>query len=141
MENIAIKTIRLTKHFNNMPDLKYGNNSIGEKLSKVPDYFDRAKKALKEMHRQVGDLNTKRGIAYRGLLIRHLVLPENLADSAKILKFISEDLSKDSYVNVMGQYHPEYDYRKHTELGRRPTIKEIDEVKNIARSHGLHRGF
>lgn len=124
-----------------MPDIKYGNNTIGEQLSKVSDYFDRSVEALKEMHRQTGDLKTKNGIACHGLLIRHLVLPENLADSEKILKFISNDLSKNSYVNIMGQYHPEFDYKKHPGLGRRPTVREIDDVKKTARSYGLHRGF
>lgn len=124
-----------------MPDIKYGNNIIGEKLSGVPDYFDKCREALTEMHRQAGDLKTKNGIAYRGLLIRHLVLPDNLAGSEEVLKFISMDLSKGSYVNIMGQYHPEYKYREHTGLGRRPTLIEIDNMKRIAGQYGLHRGF
>ncbi|MEO0129495.1 MAG: radical SAM protein, partial [candidate division WOR-3 bacterium] len=84
-----------------MPDIKYGDNEKGEKYSKVPDYWDVVRQALKEMHRQVGDLVIENGIAKRGLLIRHLVLPNGIADSKNCLAFIANEISKNSFVNIM----------------------------------------
>jgi len=125
-----------------MPDIKYSENEPAEKYSKAPEYFDRCKEAIKEMHRQVGDLKVdKEGNAYKGLLIRHLVLPNNLAGSERVLEFVAEELSKDSYVNIMDQYRPcgkAYEYR---ELSRRPTPTEYLRTVKFARNLGLHRGF
>jgi putative pyruvate formate lyase activating enzyme len=125
-----------------MPDLKYSESEPAKRYSNTPDYFQHSREAVKEMHRQVGDLKLdERGIAHNGLLIRHLVLPNNLAGSEKVLKFISEELSKESYVNIMAQYRPcgkAYEYR---ELNRRPTPSEYYNVIDSARRHGLHRGF
>ena len=94
------------------------------------------------MYHQVGDLKVdSRGIAYRGLLIRHLVLPNNLAGSEKVLEFIAEEISKESYVNIMDQYRPcgkAYEYK---ELNRRPTSIEYFKVVDYARKLGLHHGF
>ena len=90
-----------------MPDIKYSDGRNAAKYSNAPDYFEVCKEAVKEMHRQVGVLKTdERGIAWRGLLIRHLVLPNNIAGSREVLKFVAEELSKDSYVNIMLQYRP-----------------------------------
>ncbi len=111
-----------------MPDIKYGDNKKGEKYSKVPDYWDVVKKALKEMHRQVGDLIIENGIAKKGLLIRHLVLPNDLADSKKCLDFIINELSKNSFVNIMDQYYPTYKANQYPELNRRITPKEFREA-------------
>lgn len=124
-----------------MPDIKYSNDQFAQEFSCAPDYFIKCRKAVKEMHRQVGDLKTEKGIAKRGLLIRHLVLPDDLAGSEKIMQFISGEISKDSYVNIMGQYHPAYNARNFDSLRRRPAIHEIDTAKNIAKRYGLHRGF
>ena len=125
-----------------MPDIKYSNSDVAEKYSGAPDYFEVAKKALKEMHRQVGDLKIdKNGIAYRGVLVRHLVLPNDLSGSKDILKFIAEQISKETYVNIMDQYHPEYKALEFEELNRRITLSEYEKVINIARKFGLHRGF
>jgi len=125
-----------------MPDMKYGRNEVAKILSNAPDYFERCTEAVKEMHRQVGDLKVdSRGIAYRGLLIRHLVLPNDLAGSEKILEFISDELSKESYVNIMAQYRPCGKAYEYEELRRRPTTEEYFKVINSARKLGLHRGF
>ncbi|MCD6574459.1 radical SAM protein [Candidatus Aerophobetes bacterium] len=125
-----------------MPDIKYSNSDVAGKYSGAPDYFEVAKKALKEMHRQVGDLKIdKNGIAYRGVLVRHLVLPNDLSGSKDILKFIAEQISKETYVNIMDQYHPEYKALEFEELNRRITLSEYEKVMNIARKFGLHRGF
>jgi putative pyruvate formate lyase activating enzyme len=125
-----------------MPDMKYSDVEPGRRYSNTPDYFERSKEAVREMHRQVGDLKVdERGIAYRGLLIRHLVLPNNLAGSEKVLKFISEELSKESYVNIMAQYRPSGKAYQYEELRRRITSNEYYSAINTARKLGLHRGF
>jgi putative pyruvate formate lyase activating enzyme len=125
-----------------MPDIKYSKGEPAERYSNAPDYFDRSKEAVVEMQRQVGDLKVDgRGVAYRGLLIRHLVLPNSLAGSDKILEFIADEVSKDCYVNIMAQYRPwgkAYDYE---ELSRWPTRSECLRVVDYARKLGLYRGF
>ncbi|RLI78880.1 radical SAM protein [Archaeoglobales archaeon] len=123
-----------------MPDIKYSSSEVAKKYSFAPDYFERCKEAVKEMHRQVGDLKIQNGIAYRGLLIRHLVLPNNLAGSEEILRFI-RSLSKDSYVNIMSQYRPEGEAFKYEELSRRPTREEFMKVIELAKKLGLTRGL
>jgi putative pyruvate formate lyase activating enzyme len=94
------------------------------------------------MHRQVGDLAIdERGVARSGLLIRHLVLPDDLADSKPLLRFIANELSADTYVNIMAQYYPNYHYDRVDGLGRRVNRREMRAVKTIAKNYGLHRGF
>lgn len=117
-----------------MPDIKYGNNRNGEKYSKVPSYWDVVRKAIKEMHRQVGDLIIEEGIARKGLLIRHLVLPNNIADTSRCLEFIANEISKNSFINVMEQYYPAYRAYEYLELSRRITLKEYqDAIKELYR--------
>jgi putative pyruvate formate lyase activating enzyme len=90
-----------------LPDLKYGNNAFAKTYSNIDNYFDKAKPALKEMHRQVGDeLTFERNVVSRGMIIRHLVLPNDLADSESVLKFIAEELSPKIYISLMSQYNP-----------------------------------
>ncbi len=123
-----------------MPDFKYSDNGVSEELSRAPDYFEVAKAALKEMHRQVGDLVIDdRGIAVRGLLVRHLVLPHGLAGTEEVMKFIAEEISKDTYVNVMAQYRPCYKAHSHPLLNRPITRSEYEEAVNIALKYGLKR--
>jgi len=123
-----------------MPDAKYGNNEIGREFSGVPDYWDRNREALREMHRQVGDLVLdERGIAQRGLLVRHLVLPNNLAGTREVLHFLAGEISKDTYVNVMDQYRPAYKAVGHPRIGRRITSQEYLEALETARAEGLWR--
>ncbi len=125
-----------------MPDIKYSDAESAKKYSNAPDYFDRCKEAVKEMHRQVGDLKVdERGIAWRGLLIRHLVLPNGLAGSAEVFKFIATELSLESYVNIMLQYRPMYKAYEYRELNRGLKMSEYREAIEIALEWGLHRGF
>jgi putative pyruvate formate lyase activating enzyme len=125
-----------------MPDAKYAGEEPAKKFSNAPDYPDVLKEALKEMHRQVGDLHMdENGIAVRGLLIRHLVMPGTLAGTEDLMKFIAKEISRDSYVNVMQQYRPEYRSRDYPELSRRITYGEYLEAVKAARHFGLHRGF
>lgn len=123
-----------------MPDFKYSSSEPASKYSDAPDYFERCKEAVEEMHRQVGDLKMENGIAYRGLLVRHLVIPNGLAGSEKILKFLA-DLSENTYVNVMAQYRPAGEAYKFEELNRRPTGEEFFQVVEIAEELGLTRGL
>ncbi len=121
-----------------MPDFKYADKALAEKYSKVKDYPYVAKQALKEMHRQVGDLViNEQGIALRGLLVRHLVLPNNIAGTEEVVKFIAEEISKNTYINIMDQYRPCWHADEHPELNRRITRKEFEDAINIALKYGL----
>ncbi len=122
-----------------MPDFKYADDETARNLSGARDYPERAKAALKEMHRQVGDLLIdSRGIAERGLLVRHLVLPNNLAGTDAAMCFLVW-LSRDTYVNIMDQYHPEYRANEIFDLRRRVTLDEYDAAVRCALDAGLHR--
>ncbi|NLA59106.1 MAG: radical SAM protein [Firmicutes bacterium] len=123
-----------------MPDLKFGSDETGQRFSNAPGYSTAAQAAIKEMHRQVGNLVTdQRGIAQRGLILRHLVMPGRLADTRGIMEFISREISPDTYVNVMGQYRPAYLAHQFPELSRPLRLSEYLEAVNIARDAGLHR--
>lgn len=124
-----------------MPDVKYADEEPARRYSAAPDYFDRAREALREMHRQVGDLQVVGGIARRGLLIRHLVLPGGVAGSERVFRFIARELSPHSYVNVMFQYRPLYRAAEFPEIARRPTLEEYRAALRAARAAGLHRGL
>ena len=126
-----------------MPDFKYWDAEVARKFSRgAKDYPEVAKEALKEMHRQVGDLIiNNEGIAERGLLIRHLVLPEGLAGTKEVMHFISAEISKDSYINIMDQYRPCGRALEFPPLNRRISFEEYQEAIGFARKQGLHRGF
>ena len=125
-----------------MPDAKYDDDKIGARLSGVPHYARVNRLVLKEMHRQVGVLRVDdRGIAVRGLLIRHLVLPSNLSGTAGVSRFIATELSRDTYVNVMSQYRPCYNAGQVESLRRRITRDEYVAAIGAARSAGLWKGF
>jgi putative pyruvate formate lyase activating enzyme len=123
-----------------MPDFKYWDESHAEKYSNAADYPETARKAIREMHRQVGDLIiNEAGIAERGLLIRHLVLPGDIAGTDDIMKFIATELSKDTYVNIMDQYYPCYKASENPPLDRRPTGREFSSAVQYAVRAGLRR--
>ncbi|MCP2520264.1 radical SAM protein [SCandidatus Aminicenantes bacterium Aminicenantia_JdfR_composite] len=123
-----------------MPDFKYADSEVAKKYSHAPDYPEVAKKAIKEMHNQVGDLViNEKGIAERGLLIRHLVLPNGLAGTEKIMKFIAEEISKNTYVNIMDQYYPCGEVYSDLYLNRRITPEEYNEAIEYAKKEGIHR--
>lgn len=125
-----------------MPDMKYGNNANGEKFSGVKNYFDVAKSAIREMHRQVGDLMVnQKGIAVKGLMIRHLVLPDDLVDSKNVLDFIAKEISVNTYVNIMNQYHSAYHANEYKELMKSDISREHRETIEYAQRLGMHRGF
>ena len=125
-----------------MPDAKYSDPESARTYSRAADYFEVNKKALLEMHRQVGDLKMDReGIAKRGLLIRHLVMPEDIVGSRSILEFVAKDISKDTYMSIMAQYHPAHLAFEFPELSRRISKKEYDAVLKMADELGLERGW
>ncbi len=125
-----------------MPDIKYADNENARRYSGAPAYWDVVRPAVVEMHRQVGDLSLdETGVASRGLLIRHLVLPNRLAGSRAVLDFIAKEVSVDSYVNIMDQYRPAYKAIRYSELSRGITMKEYHEALDYAHGLGLHRGF
>jgi len=128
-----------------MPDAKYGNNSIAGDLSGAQDYVEKMREALKEMHRQVGDLVIQDGIAQRGMIIRHLVLPDDLAGTREVVTFIATEISTDTYLNIMPQYRPAFQVRdldqRYRSLQRRISEKEFDDALRTASRYGLWRGI
>ncbi|MFQ6110584.1 MAG: radical SAM protein [Nitrospinota bacterium] len=123
-----------------MPDIKFAGSEPARKYLKAPDYPEVARDALREMHRQVGDLEVVGGVALRGLLVRHLVMPQDLAGSAQVMEFLA-GLSPDTYVNIMDQYRPCYQAGEFPELSRRITGEEFGRALEAARNAGLRRGF
>jgi putative pyruvate formate lyase activating enzyme len=123
-----------------MPDLKFWDDAVSERLCNAGDYRARAKEAICEMHRQVGDLRLgERGVAVRGLLVRHLVMPNGLAGTAGVARFLAEEISPDTYVNVMAQYHPCGKAAGDRHIGRRPSAAEYEDAVAAARAAGLRR--
>jgi putative pyruvate formate lyase activating enzyme len=124
-----------------MPDFKYARGDISESCSEAPDYPEVVTAALKEMHRQAGDLEfDEDGIALRGLLVRHLVLPGGLAGTREAMRFLAREISRNTYVNIMDQYHPCGDLiPPDSPLSRRITWEEFREAVNIAREEGINR--
>jgi len=123
-----------------MPDMKYGSSEIARKYSKVRNYAEVNRAAVREMHRQVGDLVLdERGVAQRGLLVRHLVLPADLAGTDEVLGFLAREVSRNTYLNLMDQYHPCYLADGHPEIARSPTAAEYGAAMRGAEHHGLAR--
>jgi putative pyruvate formate lyase activating enzyme len=123
-----------------MPDIKYGDSPTARKYSKVRNYVEVNQAAVKEMHRQVGDLILdEKGIAQRGLLVRHLVLPGNVAGTEKVLAFIAREISRNTYLNLMDQYRPCYRADEYPPLDRSITSEEYRAALALADGHGLHR--
>ncbi len=124
-----------------MPDYKLTDAALARRyLAGAGDYPEVVRAALWEMHHQVGDLTLNpRGVARRGLLVRHLVLPDGAAGTAEVARFLAEELSTETYLNVMGQYRPCGGIHGDALLGRRPTRDEIMEAARLAREAGLTR--
>jgi putative pyruvate formate lyase activating enzyme len=120
-----------------MPDAKHLDAEAAAKYSKARDYPEVMKAAIKEMHRQVGDLEIIVGLAVHGLLVRHLVMPGMTRDSLRVMDFLADEISPNTYVNVMEQYRPCYQASRHPEISRRPTRDEIVRVREYAVKKGL----
>ncbi len=125
-----------------LPDLKYSNNEIAYKYSNIRNYFENATLAIKEMYRQVGTpVLDDNGIMKRGLMIRHLILPNQLENSKGVLKWISENLDNYIYVSVMAQYFPTYKAKEFPEINRKLTKKEYETIEQYLYSLNLDNGY
>lgn len=123
-----------------MPDFKVWSKQSAIRYLKAKDYPDVAKRVVAEMHRQVGALTVdESGLARRGVLVRHLVMPGLLDETREIFRFLGGDISRDTYVNVMGQYQPDYRAFDMPEIARRPTEDEMRTARQHFREAGLHR--
>lgn len=123
-----------------MPDFKFWDPAVAAQLCQAEDYPEIARQALKEMHRQVGDLvMDEHGVARRGLLVRHLVLPDGLAGTRECMEFLAKEISPHTYVNVMGQYRPCGRAYEHPSLSKFLTSLEHHEAMRLAREAGLTR--
>jgi putative pyruvate formate lyase activating enzyme len=123
-----------------MPDMKYADAAIAERYSRVPNYPEVNRAAVREMHRQVGDLQIDaKGLARRGLLVRHLVLPGGLAGTDRIVQFLAEEISQGTYLNIMDQYRPAYYAGSYPELSRRISRDEYQAAVRLAQEAGLTR--
>ena len=131
-----------------MPDFKFWKRETAKRLAKAPDYPERAREAILEMHRQVGPLKFgPDGLARRGVLVRHLVMPGQLDEADAIFRWLAEEVSPETYVNIMGQYRPEYEVgqinrngnARYAEIDRRPERNEIGQAYDAARQAGLWR--
>ena len=125
-----------------LPDLKYYSNKLSIKYSKVNNYFSVATEAIKEMYRQVGTPKfNEDGIMQRGIIIRHLVLPNHIQNSKNILKWIKENMPQDVYVSIMAQYFPTYKAKEDELLNRKLTKKEYKEIENFLYTLDLKNGY
>jgi putative pyruvate formate lyase activating enzyme len=138
----SVETLRLLDGIFDiyMPDFKYTQTEISQKYSQAPDYPQIAKQAIKEMFRQVGDLQIDdQGIALRGLLVRHLVLPAGYAGTRDVMRFLAKEISQNTYVNIMDQYYPCGNIPLGSPLHRRTTAEEYNEAITIAEEEGISR--
>jgi putative pyruvate formate lyase activating enzyme len=125
-----------------MPDFKVWDRQVAKRYLKAPDYPEAARAAVKEMHRQVGPLTFgERGLARRGLLVRHLVMPGGLGGTREVMRFLTQEVSPDTYVNIMGQYYPAglVNEDRYPEINRHVTAEEMAEARRVAEEEGLHR--
>jgi putative pyruvate formate lyase activating enzyme len=135
----SVETLKLLEGFIDiyMPDFKYSEGKWAKKFSLAEDYPEVARAAFKEMHRQVGDLVVEDGLAVRGLLVRHLVMPNGVTGSKAIIDFLAEEISPQTYINVMEQYFPCYRASEFPEINRRVRHEEFMAVYNYAKAKGL----
>ena len=125
-----------------MPDIKYADNEKSRKLSAVNNYWDVVKPALKEMYRQVGDLVVdKKGIAEKGIIIRHLVLPNNMSDTERIIDFIKDNFSRKTVISLMNQYFPAYKAVDDQLINRPLSVQEYENMVQYLEQNGFENAF
>jgi putative pyruvate formate lyase activating enzyme len=123
-----------------MPDMKYSDRLVARRFSRIGNYPQVNQEAVREMHRQVGDLELDaQGVALRGLLVRHLVLPEGLAGTEEVVRFLAEEISPQTYLNVMNQYRPAFKAREYPPLNRPLSAAEYADAVCIAQAAGMAR--
>lgn len=124
-----------------LPDLKYSDNLLAKSLSKVDNYFEIATEAIKEMYKQVGNpIFSDDGVMQKGMIIRHLVLPNHILNSRKVLKWINDNMNE-VYVSVMAQYFPTYKSKKIDDINRKLTKEEYEEIENYLYTLNLENGY
>ena len=125
-----------------LPDLKYYYNSLGKNFSKVDNYFEIATNAIKEMYRQVGSpILNERGVMQKGLMVRHLILPNNIENSKKCLKWLKENFNDKIYISLMAQYFPTYKAKEIIEINRKLTPKEYEEIEKYLYDLDIENGY
>lgn len=141
------ENVKTIQHLNGyvdiyLPDLKYYSNELSKKYSKIDNYFKYATEAIKEMYKQVGSpIFDENGIIKKGLIIRHLVLPNHLQNSKHILKWIKENMPEDTYVSVMAQYFPTYKAKEDNLINRKLNKKEYREIEEFLYTLNLENGY
>lgn len=140
----SVETLKMLEGYIDiyLPDFKYYYDGLGKKYSNVDNYFEIVTKAIKEMYRQVGTpkINEK-GIMQKGLMIRHLILPNQIENSKQVLKWIKENLDNNIYVSIMAQYFPTYKAKELDELNRKLTKQEYEEIENYLYELELENGY
>lgn len=139
-----VETLKLLEGYIDvyLPDFKYAIDDIGKKYSKIDNYFEITTNAIKEMIRQVGVPKfNSRGIIKKGVIVRHLVLPNNIGNSKKVLKWIKENLPEDIYISIMAQYFPTYKAKENSELNRKLTKEEWKEIEDYIEEIDIKNGY
>lgn len=125
-----------------LPDLKYSENKLGKELSNVDNYFEIATKAIKEMVRQVGSpVFNENGMVKKGVIVRHLVLPNYIENSKKVLKWLYDNLPKEVYISIMAQYFPTYKAKENAKINRKLTNEEWNKIENYIEKLGIENGY
>lgn len=125
-----------------LPDLKYAKDSLAKQYSNIENYFEIATKAILEMKRQVGKpVINEEGIMQKGIIVRHLVLPNNIENSKNVLKWLKVNLDEEDYISIMAQYFPTYKAKETNELKRKLTIEEWKEIENYVEKLDFKNGF
>ena len=125
-----------------LPDLKYAEDKVAKELSKIDNYFETATKAILEMKRQVGkSIFNEEGIMKKGILVRHLVLPNYIQNSKKVLKWLKENLDKEDFISVMAQYFPTYRAKENERINRKLTKEEWAEIEDYIEELEFENGF
>ncbi len=140
----SVETIKLLNGYIDvyLPDLKYSDNSLAKEYSNVNNYFEIATNAIMEMYYQVGlPQFSEDGLIKKGMLIRHLILPNHVDNSKKVLDWIQSSLPKDVYVSIMAQYFPTYKAHEYENLNRKIYDTELEEIKNYLSFLGIHNGY
>ena len=140
----SVQTLKLLEGYIDvyLPDLKYYSDELSKKYSKVDKYFEKAVEAIKEMKRQVGNpVFDENGIIQKGVIIRHLVLPNHILNSKKILKYISENFDAETYVSVMAQYFPTYKAKDYEQINRKISKKEYKEIEEYLYLLNMKNGY
>ncbi len=124
-----------------IPDMRYSSNEMAERYSFLPDYVSYNREAVRIMYRQVGDLLVEDGIAKRGLIIRHLVLPNRIAGTGETMRFIRDEISPNVHISLMGQYFPVFNASCYPEINRQITEEEYKEALDVMLGLGLENGW